>query len=193
MPSARRTRWPWATATTLQATPCSSTCATIPTASLAARAPAAWPTATPSHRSGALRHRWARPSARPRCTTASANTAWPRCAPQAAAMPKWRCATPRATARSRPPPFATLGADPRVAGWTVGAEVQASGRRFDTVANTNVLGGYTLVNLYASTRIARDYTLLARIDNLADKDYQLARTYATAGRTVYVGVKWAPQ
>lgn len=88
---------------------------------------------------------------------------------------------------------ATFGADTRLAGWTVGAEVQASGRRFDTVANTNVLGGYTLVNLYASTRIARDYTLLARIDNLADKDYQLARTYATAGRTVYVGVKWAPQ
>ena len=57
----------------------------------------------------------------------------------------------------------------------------------------NVLGGYALVNLYASTRLARDYTLLARIDNLADKDYQLARTYATAGRTVYVGVKWAPQ
>ena len=88
---------------------------------------------------------------------------------------------------------ATFGADTRLAGWTVGAEVQASGRRFDTVANTTLLGGYTLVNLYASTRIARDYTLLARIDNLADKDYQLARTYATAGRTVYVGVKWAPQ
>jgi vitamin B12 transporter len=87
---------------------------------------------------------------------------------------------------------ATLGADTRIANWTVGAEVQASGRRFDTVANTNVLGGYALVNLYASTRIARDYTLLARVDNLADKDYQLARGYATPGRTLYVGVKWAP-
>ena len=88
---------------------------------------------------------------------------------------------------------ATLGADTRIADWTVGAEVQASGRRFDTVANTNVLRGYALVNLHASTRIARDYTLLARVDNLADKDYQLARTYATPGRTLYVGVKWAPQ
>ena len=88
---------------------------------------------------------------------------------------------------------ATLGADTRWAGWTLGAEVQASARRFDTAANTNVLGGYTLLNLYASTRIARDTTLLARIDNVADKDYQLARTYATAGRTVYVGIKWAPQ
>ena len=88
---------------------------------------------------------------------------------------------------------ATLGADTRIADWTVGAEMQASGRRFDNAANTNVLGGYALVNLYASTRIARDYTVLARIDNLTDKDYQSARTYATAGRSVYVGVKWAPQ
>ncbi|MBV7429244.1 MULTISPECIES: TonB-dependent receptor domain-containing protein [unclassified Acidovorax] len=87
----------------------------------------------------------------------------------------------------------TLGADTQLAGWTVGAEVQASGRRFDNAANTTVLGGYTLVSLYASTRVARDFTLVARVDNLADKHYELARTYATAGRTAYVGVKWAPQ
>ena len=87
----------------------------------------------------------------------------------------------------------TFGADTQIAGWTVGAEVQASGRRFDNAANTNVLGGYALVNLYASTRIARDFTLLARLDNAADKNYELARTYATAGRVAYLGVKWAPQ
>lgn len=87
---------------------------------------------------------------------------------------------------------ATVGADTRLAGWTVGAEAQASGQRYDNAANTNVLGGYTLINLYASTRLARDYTLIARLDNLADKDYQLARTYATPGRTLFVGLKWAP-
>ena len=88
---------------------------------------------------------------------------------------------------------ATLSADTVLAGWTVGAEVQASGKRFDNAANTQVLGGYGLVNLYASTRIARDFTLLARVDNLGDKHYQLARTYVTPGRTLYVGLKWAPQ
>jgi vitamin B12 transporter len=87
----------------------------------------------------------------------------------------------------------TLGADTQLAGWTVGAEVQASGRRFDNATNTLSLGGYTLVNLYASTRIARDFTLVARLDNAADKQYELARTYATPGRVAYVGVKWAPQ
>ncbi len=88
---------------------------------------------------------------------------------------------------------ATLGAQTRLAQWTVGAEAQLSGRRFDDAANKNVLGGYTLVNLHASTRVARDWQVLARIDNLADKQYEVARTYATPGRSVFVGLKWAPQ
>jgi vitamin B12 transporter len=87
---------------------------------------------------------------------------------------------------------ATLGADIQLAGWRLGAEVQASGKRFDNAANTNELGGYTLLNLSASNRLTRDVTLLARVDNLADKDYQTARTYATQGRTFYLGLKWAP-
>ena len=89
--------------------------------------------------------------------------------------------------------YATLGADTQLAGWTVGTELQASGQRFDDAKNTRVLEGYGLVNLYASKRIAQDFTLLARVDNLSDKDYQLARTYVPPGRTLYVGLKWAPQ
>ena len=88
---------------------------------------------------------------------------------------------------------AVLGADTQLAGWTWGAELQTSGRRYDDAANTKVLGGYGLVNLYASTRVARDFTLLARVDNLNDKRYETASTYATAGRTLYVALKWAPQ
>ncbi|MBY4594031.1 TonB-dependent receptor domain-containing protein [Ottowia caeni] len=83
-----------------------------------------------------------------------------------------------------------LAADTNVGSWTVGAEVQASSRRYDNAANTNVLGGYGLVNLYATTTIARQWTFLARINNVADKDYQLARGYATAGREFYVGLRW---
>lgn len=89
--------------------------------------------------------------------------------------------------------YATLGADTTVAGWTLGGDLTASARRYDDSANTNVLGGYTVVNLYASTRVGQGVTLLARLDNLADKDYQTARTYATGGRTFYVGLKWTPQ
>jgi vitamin B12 transporter len=87
---------------------------------------------------------------------------------------------------------AVLAADTRVGPWSLGAEAQLSGRRNDSATNTAVLGGYGLINLSASTLVARDWTFLARVDNLADKSYELAQTYATAGRTLYVGLKWAP-
>lgn len=86
----------------------------------------------------------------------------------------------------------TLSADTRVGSWLLGAETQFSGKRFDDAANTKVLSGYSLLNLSASTPLMKDWTLLARVDNLADKQYELARTYATAGRSFYVGMKWAP-
>ena len=88
---------------------------------------------------------------------------------------------------------ATLTADTRMGSWLLGAEAQFSGKRFDDEANTRVLSGYSLLNLSASTPIAKEWTLLARVDNLADKQYELARTYATAGRSFYAGVKWAPK
>ncbi|MDB5930455.1 MAG: TonB-dependent receptor, plug [Polaromonas sp.] len=87
----------------------------------------------------------------------------------------------------------TLAADTRVGSWLLGAEAQLSGKRFNDAANKEVLSGYSLLNLSASTPIAKDWTLLARVDNLADKQYEVARTYATAGRSFYAGVKWAPQ
>ena len=89
--------------------------------------------------------------------------------------------------------YGTFGADTRVAAWTVGTEAQFSGYRYDNAANTTRLGGYSLINLYASTPISKDWTLHARVNNLTDKNYQLANTYTTPGRTFYTGVRWAPQ
>jgi vitamin B12 transporter len=86
----------------------------------------------------------------------------------------------------------SFGADTQWAAWRLGAEAQASSKRFDDAANTAEMGGYTVINLSASTPIGRNLTLLARVDNLADKAYQTARTYATEGRSLYVGLKWAP-
>ncbi|MDO4769627.1 MAG: TonB-dependent receptor [Brachymonas sp.] len=90
-----------------------------------------------------------------------------------------------------------LGADTRLStgavDWTLGAELQASGRRYNDAANTQVLGGYGLVNLYANAVIARDWQLLARVDNVGDKKYQLAKGYGTPGRTFYVNLRWAPR
>ncbi len=86
-----------------------------------------------------------------------------------------------------------LNADTRVGDWTLGAEWQAVGKRYDNAANTNRLGGYGIVNLYASATLARDWALLARVDNVGDRDYQLARGYATPGRSFFLGLRWTPR
>lgn len=88
--------------------------------------------------------------------------------------------------------MATLTADTQVARWTVGGELQMTGERFNDAANTQRLAGYSLLNLHASTPLSREWTLLGRVENLADQKYETALGYATAGRTLYVGLKWSP-
>ena len=87
---------------------------------------------------------------------------------------------------------ASLGADTTFAGWTLGSDVTLASERFEDADNSVRLGGYGTVDLYASRRFAQDWTLLARVDNVGDKDYELARNYATGGRRFYLELKWAP-
>jgi vitamin B12 transporter len=77
--------------------------------------------------------------------------------------------------------------------WQAGVEIVASGPRFSDVANTQnqVLGGYTLVNLFGEYRLGEGWALFARINNLLDKDYELVRGFATPGFNVFAGVRYA--
>jgi vitamin B12 transporter len=88
--------------------------------------------------------------------------------------------------------MATLTADTRLYGWNMGAELQMTGSRFNDAANTNRLPSYTILNLTASTALSRDWTVLGRVDNVADQAYETAKGYATAGLGFYVGLKWSP-
>jgi vitamin B12 transporter len=87
--------------------------------------------------------------------------------------------------------LATLGAETTWAGWTVGADVQAAGRRYEDAANTQAMGGYAVLGVFASTRLTAGLTLEGRIANLADKRYELARTYATEGIDGRLTLRWA--
>jgi vitamin B12 transporter len=71
-----------------------------------------------------------------------------------------------------------------------GAELQLSGERFDDAANLRRLGGYGLLNLYATWRIDGDWSLLARVNNANDKRYELARAYGTGGRSWFAGLRY---
>ena len=87
-------------------------------------------------------------------------------------------------------------ADPMTGDWEFlgqvdsGVELQASGRRFDDAGNAYRLGGYGLLNLYTTWHLTRDWSLLARVDNAADKHYELARNYGTAGRSWFAGIRY---
>lgn len=73
---------------------------------------------------------------------------------------------------------------------TLGAGVELSGRRFDDTANRNTLPGYGVLNLFASYRFAPDWTIIGRWNNATDKQYELARTYASAGSQAFVGIRY---
>jgi vitamin B12 transporter len=72
----------------------------------------------------------------------------------------------------------------------LGAEVVASSARFDDAANTRRMGGYALLNMVAEYYFTNRWSLLARLDNILDKHYELAADFNTPGANVFVGVRW---
>ena len=47
-----------------------------------------------------------------------------------------------------------------------------------------------MLSLFVSKTLMPGLALEARVDNLAGKDYQLARNYATAGRNGQLTLRW---
>jgi vitamin B12 transporter len=83
--------------------------------------------------------------------------------------------------------FASFALNRAFGGWRVGGEWLVSGARNDT---GNPLGGYGVVNLSARYNITKAWYVSARIDNLLDKDYELAYAYNTPRRGAYVTIGW---
>lgn len=94
--------------------------------------------------------------------------------------------------------FGTLAIGRDSGHWSGGLEIQATGPRYDapdftTKRNTKKLGGYSLVNLRGEYRLGRDWSLVGRIDNLFNREYELARSstsaYAALATTVFFGAR----
>lgn len=93
----------------------------------------------------------------------------------------------------RPRTESKLTVDMPVDDWRWGGELLYAGERFDNSANTTRLAPYSLVNLTASKPLDRDWRVLARVNNLSDKNYVLANGYATPGRNFFIGLSWSPK
>ncbi|CAG9175941.1 Vitamin B12 transporter BtuB [Cupriavidus laharis] len=72
--------------------------------------------------------------------------------------------------------------------WRFGGEWLLSSSRLDTGSRT--LGGYGIVNLNARYNIDKQWFVAARVENLFDKNYQLAFPYNTQGRAGYFTLGW---
>jgi vitamin B12 transporter len=77
--------------------------------------------------------------------------------------------------------------------WTIGGELLGVGDRYDTTAETNRMGGYSLLNAFARYALTKDLTVEARANNIADKKYESAWGYGTPGANVFVGLRYSPK
>lgn len=84
----------------------------------------------------------------------------------------------------------TLAIDHKAGAFTSGGELVFSGDRFDDANNRNRMGGYGVLNLYASYELSKAWSLFGRWNNVFDKDYELARGYNTAGSNVFLGLRY---
>jgi len=76
--------------------------------------------------------------------------------------------------------------------WNLGGTFRAEGRRYDNLANTVKLDGYGLLDLRAETRLAKDWRVHAKLENVFDKAYETAATYNQAGRGLFVTLRYQP-
>ena len=87
---------------------------------------------------------------------------------------------------------ATVGLDHHRGDWTLGANWLVTSARFDDAANRVRMPGYGVLDLQASRALSKDWTLGFRLNNVADKRYELARGYNATPRTFMLTLRWAP-
>jgi vitamin B12 transporter len=68
--------------------------------------------------------------------------------------------------------------------------VLAQSHRYDDAANTQRLGGYTLVNITHEYHFDKHWALRARLENVLDKEYKTASFYNTYGRFWFLSLRY---
>ena len=93
--------------------------------------------------------------------------------------------------RSRAKVFGSLGVESSVGQWTIGGDVVANGRRYDsaTEAASSRMGGYALLNARVAYQVSKLVSVEINGQNLTDRQYELARGYNTPNRTVFLNFK----
>lgn len=92
--------------------------------------------------------------------------------------------------------FGSLSAQKSFGALRLGGEVRASGKRNDvhiTDFTRTRVGGYAVVNLTARFNLTKEVSLAARVENLFDKDYELAQGFNIQRRALFFTLAYQPQ
>ena len=76
--------------------------------------------------------------------------------------------------------------------YQLGADFLAQSRRKDSDFSDVYNAGYGLMNLTAEWHVQRDWRITGRIENVFDKNYELADGFNTAGRSVMIEARYHP-
>ena len=90
--------------------------------------------------------------------------------------------------RRRANQFGSLVAKRRIGPWSIGAEATGSSYRYDstTEAPASKMHGYGLVNLTAGYAVSKDWSINGRLNNIFDRQYELAQFYNTPRSNFFV-------
>jgi len=88
--------------------------------------------------------------------------------------------------------FGTLSVTNAAGRWRFGAQVVASGARYDRAneAEGTRMPGYALLNLTVYYTVDREWSIRARWDNVLNREYELAQNFNTPGSNVFVALQY---
>jgi len=72
----------------------------------------------------------------------------------------------------------------------IGIKVFAQSMRYDDAANTTPIRGYGTTTIYGNLSLNKHWHLRYSVSNIADKAYETVSNYNTAGRTVFIGIRY---
>jgi len=92
----------------------------------------------------------------------------------------------------RPRNTARIDVDRAFGAFRTGVTFNAAGERYDNLANTVRLGGYSTLDLRLEYAIAPAWTLQAKVGNVFDREYETVAWYNQAGRTYGLSLRYQP-
>ncbi|MFT3669734.1 MAG: TonB-dependent vitamin B12 receptor [Pseudoxanthomonas sp.] len=92
----------------------------------------------------------------------------------------------------RPRNTARIDVDRAFGAFRTGVTFNAAGERYDNLANTDRLGGYSTLDLRLEYAIAPAWTLQAKVGNVFDCAYETVAWYNQAGRTYGLSLRYQP-